>query len=157
MLSHLQLQQVISSQIFSPSLAPRSCTVPKLAVCTGTNWVPVSHLQSILACLRTDENALFFFQTVRIKGVNVLLASVDQPGLLYDRLARPLRCSFPKLGQCDPRASPRCLLVLLLAAGLALLGQHCPLSLPLRLSSIPIPPALRSRIVSPLYFWKQFV
>lgn len=29
---------------------------------------------SILACLCTDENAPFFFQTVRIKGVNTLLA-----------------------------------------------------------------------------------
>lgn len=55
-LSHLQLQQLISSQITShssPSLAPLcSPTVlhPPQADCAGTHWVPVSHLQVFLAC-----------------------------------------------------------------------------------------------------------
>lgn len=144
-----------------PNLLPLAC--PTVLHCPQAGCLhrhqlgPSQPPAKYFACLRTDENAPFCFQTARIKGVNVLFASVDQLGLLYSRLARPLRCSFPKLGQCDPRASPRCLLVLLLAAGLALLGQHCPLSLLLRSSSIPIPPALRSRIISPLYFWKQFV
>lgn len=120
-----------------PPKLPPPCPPVLCPPQAGPHWVPVL----------ADENAPFFFQTVGIKGLNALLASVDQPGPLYSL--------SPRAGAMSPRnIITRCLhvpSVLLLQLRLPSPAPSlCPrLILHPRSSSFPI--------LSPLYFWKQFV